>query len=291
MKDVTPSISRTLKVAVAVSFLLVIFKFAAGWMTQSMAILASGLDSLMDVGMSSLNLFAVREALKPPDEGHEYGHGKIESLASLFQSLFILCSGFLLVGEAVRRMLSGAAVQSPEIGVGVMAVSLVMTFLLVIFMRRTRKSGTSLILDTETLHYSMDFMTGGAIIGGLLLVRLSGNGLWDLLISIAVSGYILWSAWNILRRSIDELLDRSLEPELRKQIEEAIYAHDDRIMGVHDFRGRRVGEKIFVDFHIEIREERDFYRAHGIAESLIKHLQEKHPGADVTVHYDPEGAE
>jgi len=284
-------VSRTLGVAIMASSLLMVFKFAAGWLTHSMAIMASALDSLTDVGSSCINFFASREAVKPPDEDHEYGHGKIESLAGLFQSLFVMASGLYLVFEAIQRLLRGAHVDRMGVGVGAMAVSLTGTLFLVLYIRKNAAAQRSLILETESLHYSMDLLTGASVIGALLLVRMTGLVIWDLLISLFVSAYILWNAAKIFRRAVGELLDRSLEPELRKSIEQTILQHDSRIVGIHNFRGRRVGERIFLDFHVEILGEKDFQRAHGLAESLVNEIKKNHPGTDVTVHYDPEGAD
>ncbi|HTL46866.1 MAG TPA: cation diffusion facilitator family transporter [Verrucomicrobiae bacterium] len=287
----TNSTTKPLEIAVVVSCCLVVFKFIVGMATSSMAILASAVDSLTDVGMSFINLLAAREAVKPPDEHHEYGHGKIESLAGLFQSLLVMATGLFLIFESFRRLASGAALERIPAGILAMAVSLLVTFFLSGFLSASAKSGKSHILETETLHYSGDLWTGVAIIAALALVQVTGVSAWDLLLSFVVSGYLFWNASKILKRCVDELLDRSLDTEERASIEKIIFAHDNRIVGIHNFRGRRVGEQIFVDFHIEIRSEKDFAKAHGLTESLISHIKQTYPNADVTVHYDPEGAE
>ena len=116
--------------SVGVALLLTVVKFSAGLVTHSMAIMASALDSTLDMLMSALNFFAFREAAKPPDAEHAYGHGKVESLAGLFQSLFIMLSGSFVVFESVRRLFHGSFVAEIPLGIGVIVFSGGVTLLL-----------------------------------------------------------------------------------------------------------------------------------------------------------------
>lgn len=280
---------KALNVSISVAILLALLKFAAGLWTHSMAIMASALDSLMDVGSSSVNRIALRVAAKPPDEDHAYGHGKIESLAGLFQSLFITVSGLFIIVEAVRRFFSGSHLTEIPTGIGIMVFSMIASGFIVWKIHSVSHGSSSLILSSERLHYAMDILTNGGIIATLVLVQWTGSAGWDLVVSIAIAGYILYSAFHILKRSVDELLDKSLPPASIHEIEGIIYDHHPSITGVHNFRSRRVGENIFLDFHIEIRGEDDFKRAHLLTETMIASIRHRYPKADVTVHYDPEG--
>jgi ferrous-iron efflux pump FieF len=282
--------ASTLILSILTALMLALIKFATGFMTHSMAIWASGLDSLMDVGVSSVNLLAAREAAKPPDEDHAYGHGKIESLAGLFQSIFIALSGVYIIVEAIKRLLGGTSLHVIPVGIGVMFFAMLVTWLLARQIQRSAQRNKSLILATERLHFTTDFLTNGGIIFALFLVQISKVAVWDLLVSILVALYIFKVSFKILRHCVDELLDRSLPPVSKEEIETIIYAHHPSIVGLHNFRGHRVGEKIFLDFHIEIHGEKDFKKAHDITESMIEKIQAHYPGADITVHYDPEGA-
>ncbi|MBI3313454.1 MAG: cation transporter [Candidatus Omnitrophica bacterium] len=281
--------SNALKLSIATGATLFILKFAAGIATHSMAVMASALDSAMDVGVSTVNLIAARQAAKPPDEDHAYGHGKIESLAALFQSLFISVSGIYIVFESVKRLILGSFVKDVPAGIIVMIFSIVATFLLVWRLRVVQKRSHSMILATEELHFNTDILSNGGVIAALFLVRITGLIFWDLVISMLVAGTIFRASYRILRRAIDELLDRSLPPVPKEKIEKLILEHHNSIVGLHNFRSRQVGHQMFLDFHIEIRGEEDFKKAHLMTESLIRKIQDKYPESDVTVHYDPEG--
>lgn len=280
---------QAILLSVGVAGLLTVVKFATALMTHSMAIMASALDSTLDMMMSVLNFFAFRMASKPPDAEHAYGHGKVESLAALFQSLFISASGAFVVWEAAKRLVKGSYVSDLSLGIGVIIFSGVVTLLLSLRLAALSKQNRSLILGTERVHYAMDFVSYVGVILALALVAVTGHVFWDLIVSILVAGYIFKEAVGILLRASSELLDRGLSNTELKTIKLLILGHDPAIVGVHNLRSRMVGNRIFLDFHIEIRGEDDFKRAHNMTESLIEKVKDHLPNADVTVHYDPEG--
>lgn len=280
---------RAILLSVSVALLLMIVKFSAGVVTHSMAIIASALDSTLDMMMSVLNFFAFKAASKPPDAEHAYGHGKVESLAALFQSMFIGASGAFVIVEAVKRLISGSYVSAIPLGIGVMAFSCMVTWLLSRKLRVLSRSNRSLILGTEQVHYAMDFVSYLGVMAALVLAGWTGQAHWDLLVSILVAGYIFKEAAAIFGRAVSELLDRGLSSTDLRQVKLRILGHHPAIVGVHNLRSRRVGNQVFLDFHIEIRGEDDFKKAHNMTESLIEKIKELHPNADVTVHFDPEG--
>jgi len=275
--------------SVGVALLLTVVKFSAGLMTHSMAIMASALDSTLDMLMSALNFFAFREASKPPDAEHPYGHGKVESLAGLFQSLFIMVSGSFVVYESIRRLLHGSFVAEIPLGIGVIIFSGCATLLLSWRLRVLSRKNRSIILGTEKAHYSMDFVAYIGVIAALILVGATGKVFWDLIVSLLVAAYIFKEAGHILKRAVSELLDRGLSNTELKMMKMLILQHHPSVVGVHNLRSRVVGNLVFLDFHIEIRGEADFKKAHEMTESLIDKIKTQHPNADVTVHFDPEG--
>ena len=277
--------------SIGTALFLTVFKFAVGILTNSLGLIASAVDSLMDTLVSSVNFIAVREAGKPADKEHLYGHGKIESLAGLFQSLLISASGLYLVFEAVKRLIRGVELTHVPAAIVVVAVSMVLTFILIIKLKRVAEETDSIIIGTERLHFTMDLLTNSGIIAALVLVRFTGSSVWDLAVAVMVAGYVLKQSFGILKKSVDELLDRSLPAEEQREIERIILTHDPRIVGFHNLRTRKIGSQRFVDFHFEIRGEENFSRAHELTEAIILHIKERFPGADVTVHFDPEGGD
>lgn len=278
-----------LKISVTTAGFLFVVKLMTALLTQSMAIMASALDSFMDTGSSSVNLLALKKASKPPDEDHAYGHGKIESLAGLFQSQIITVSGLYLVFESIKRLVSGTELKAVPIGIGIMVFSTVMSVFLSWIISGAEKKTKSLVLAAEHLHYHSDVLTNLGVAVALFLVYWTNLAAWDLIVSLIVALYIFKSAYKVLRRSVDELLDRNLPQSAIDEIEKMIRGHHPAIVGIHNFRSRQAGGKIFLDFHIEIRGEDDFKKAHSMTESLVDKIKKSYKHADVTIHYDPEG--
>lgn len=289
-----PSLRKKLtgvQFSIATAGCLTVLKIAVGFFSNSLGLLASAVDSLMDVLVSSVNLIALKKANKPADAEHLYGHGKIESLAGLFQSVIISLSGIYLVVESIKRLIKGATVEYIPLALLTMFISMVLTFLLVLRLKKAFQETDSIILGTELLHFTTDFITNGGVILALFLVRFTGSILWDLAIALGIAAYILKKSIGIMRTSMDELTDRALPLSEQKEIEKIILNHDPRIIGFHNLRTRRISNQRFIDFHFEIRGEENFKRAHELTESLIKEIRGRFPDADVTVHFDPEGGE
>jgi cation diffusion facilitator family transporter len=289
MEQYVKQARHAILLSVGTALLLTVVKFSAGLVTHSMAIMASALDSMLDMMMSALNFFAFRVASKPPDQEHAYGHGKVESLAGLFQSLFIAASGAYVIYESIKRLIQGSYVSDVSLGIGVVVFSAIATLSLSWWLGVLCKKNKSLILQTEKLHYSMDFFNYIGVILALGLVAWTGKVFWDLVVSILVAAYIFKQAIRILTQASAELLDRGLSNTELQTIRMLILRHHASIVGVHNLRSRIVGNQLFLDFHIEIRGEDDFKKAHDMTESLIDKIKNHHPSADVTVHFDPEG--
>lgn len=269
---------------------LALAKTLAGLHSGSLGVLASALDSAMDLASSGLNLIFLRLSRRPPNPEHPYGLGKTEALAGLVQGGLIALSGAWLLLEAAKRFLHGSSLHPGPLELGVMALSTGASLWHSRTLGATLKtSPSSIVLRAETAHFSMDVLSNGSVLAALLAVRWFAMPVWDILISFGISLYILKEALRLLEVSVQELLDRSLPRGLLGVIQETILAHDARISGFHELRARKAGPRLFIDFHIEIREVEDFQTAHEITETLIDRLHAKIPNADFTVHYDPQG--
>lgn len=279
----------SLRWAIALSFLLTLVKGVAAFFTASQALLASALDSLMDVGISSVNLLSVHKASKPPDEDHAYGHEKIESLAAYSQGILILVFAFLLFGEGFRRTLAGSFIHRSGLALLVVGFSMAVNFLITAILQRAEQRTGSLIVKVEKTHYFMDILSYAVIVVSLVLVRVTGWPSWDLVGGIFVVGYVVFLAGQILIQAANELVDRSLPQGVLDQLGTLIRRHDRRILGYHELRTRKAGGKIFIDFHLVLQPKQSLVSAHEVAESLIEKIKKKFSNADVTIHEDPEG--
>lgn len=283
--------TNVFKYCIATVFGLILLKSTVSWRTSSLGVLGSAVDSFLDLFSSMMNWFSLVQAEKPADAEHQYGHGKIESLAGLFQSIILTLTAFYLVVEAIRRFQKGSVqIQTTE-AILTMIVSMFATTLLVLKLKRAEKDSDSLILKAERLHFQSDILSNLGIIFSLILVGWTQRIEFDFLAGILVAIYILSQSLPLLKTSVDELLDRALPSEEIKKIKDIILNFDPRICSFHEFRTRKLGSIRFIEFHIEIRDIESFIEAHALTEQLIVRIQEQFSGADVTIHYDPEGAE
>lgn len=286
--------ARLMKIAtlasVAVALMLIVAKTAAWWLSDSVAILSTLVDSLLDAAASILTLFAVHHSVQPADAEHRFGHGKAEALASLGQAAFVAGSGVLLMAEAVRRFFEPKPIGAEYVGIGVMVFSIVMTLVLVAIQRRVIRRTGSLAVRGDSLHY-----VGDVLINASVIVALGINLLWgwryaDSIFAVGIVGYLLWNAWQIGRQALDELMDRELGDAERERIIAIARAHGEA-RSVHDLRTRRAGLLTFIQFHLELDPQMPLARAHEISDAIEAELHAAFPNAEIIIHQDPAGYE
>jgi ferrous-iron efflux pump FieF len=276
------------RLSVAAAAFLIALKTLTGLMTGSISVWASLLDSAMDIFASAINYYAVRAASAPPDEDHRYGHGKAESLAGLFQSFVIGVSGLLLLWEAVRRVITPHPTASEWLGVGTMAVACGVSFALVARLRKVALKTDSPALTADAVHYATDVYTNGAALVALLLVALTGWTLADPLISILISGFILWSAVDVARESVNVLMDRRLPRAIDAKVASVVECfRAEGVLGFHDLRTRRSGSHKFIDLHLEVEADQTLQQAHDLTVRVIRAIQQEIPRSRVHIHTDP----
>ncbi len=271
--------------SVATAAILITGKLVAWLMTGSVSVLASLVDSMMDVAASLINLFAVRYALMPADHEHRFGHGKAESLAGLAQTTFIAGSAVFLILQAFDRLLHPRPLEDVGIGVGVMVFAILATLALLIFQRHVIRVTGSTAIKADALHYTTDVLVNVSIIIALLLSGFGWPGI-DALFALGIAAYILYSAWHIGQEAFQLLMDRELPDEQRQRIRQAALAHG-RVHGVHDLRTRRSGHDIFIQMHLVLDDELSLFDAHEIADEVETSIREIHPEADILIHKDP----
>ena len=267
---------------------LILLKTGTGWLTGSIAVWASLLDSAMDIFASSINYFAVRAASRPPDEDHAYGHGKVESLAGLFQAAVITFSGLFVIYEAIKRMIYPHPTGSEPLGIATMIIAILISFALVARLRRVARLTDSPALSADAVHFASDVWTNGGVLLALALIYFTGWTIVDPLISVAISIYILSSALGVGRESVDVLMDRRLPPEVDEQVAGIVRRfRSEGVLGFHDLRTRRSGAQKFIDLHLEVERHKTLEEAHAASVSVLRTIEAEIPRAKVQIHTDP----
>ena len=272
----------------SVAIVLIAAKLFAWAASDSVSLLATLIDSMLDAVASIINLVAVSHALTPADKEHRFGHGKAEALAGLSQSLFIAGSAGYLLIEAWQRVIQPSAVESVELGIFVMAISIVATMLLLAFQRHVIKKTNSTAIRADALHYRTDLMVNGSVIVALLLAN-AGWPSFDGLFAGAIAIYILFSAREIIVTSYDHLMDRELPDEDRQKIKALVMQHP-KARGLHDLRSRHSGTMTFIQLHLELDDDLSLMAAHKISDEVELSILNAFPGSEILIHIDPKSA-
>ncbi len=265
---------------------LVVLKLYAWSVTDSLSLLATLIDSLLDVGASLVTFAAVRQAMVPPDAEHRFGHGKAEPLAALAQSAFVAGSALFLLIESGERLANPRPLGDPEVGYVVLTIAIVASLVLTLGQTYVARRTGSLAIKADRLHYASDLLVNAAVILALVIVEAFRWQAADPIFAIAVGLFILYTAYGLVRGALDMLLDRELPDEQRRSIIAEIEATEG-LKGWHDLRSRASGPQIFVQLHIELDPDMRLEDAHDIAEELENRIATSLGEAEVIIHQDP----
>jgi len=274
--------------SVGVACVLLVLKAGAAWKTGSVAMLGSLADTALDLLASLVTLYGIHIAAQPADNEHRFGHGKAEALAALFQVSLIVVSAIGIGIRAVERFSAPVAPSSPEYGIGVSVVAIVLTLALVAFQQRIVKRTGSIAIATDSLHYQSDLFLNLSVIAALVLDHWLGTSGIDPLFGLAIALWLAFGAWRAANTAIDQLMDREW-PEDKRQRFLAVAAQHPELRGIHDLRTRTSGMHDFVQFHVWVDPQMSVEDAHRVMDEVEARLMEEFPGTEVLIHPDPEG--
>jgi ferrous-iron efflux pump FieF len=281
---------RATTASVAVAALMIAIKLVAWILTDSVILLSSLLDSVLDAAASILNLMAVRQAFVPADREHRFGHGKAEPLAGLGQAAFIGGSAVLLFIEAVHHLSDPTLPANSAIGIAVMAVAIAITLGLLAYQRYVIRHTGSVVVSADELHYRSDVILNASVILSLLISTATGWPYADPLFGIAIGLWIIYGAWQVASKALVQLMDHELPDAERARIRSIAQAHPE-VTAVHDLRTRAAGPTAFIQVHLEMDGGMTLAQAHRVADEVEAALLQAFPHTEVMIHQDPSGIE
>lgn len=276
------------RLSVGVAIVLIALKAFALGASGSVSILASLLDSTLDLVASLVTFVAVRWAAGPADEWHRFGRGKGEALAALIQSGLIFASAAFVGWEALQRILDPRPITAGVWGVSVILISIVLTLWLVWMQTRAIKRSQSMAVTADRAHYTADLAASVVVLIGVASgAFLDAPGL-DAAAGLVVSVWLFWGALGLVRTAADQLLDRAVSDADRITITTAVLS-DPRISGVHQLRTRMAGPALMIQMHIDMDPSLTLKAAHDIIVGAENRLLVAFPTADILIHPDPRG--
>lgn len=264
-------------------------KLAAFSITGSLAILASALDSLLDLVVSVTNAVSSARADRPPDPEHPYGHGKIESLVGAIESVVLVGVAVALTVGSIQRLQEPVPVEATGWGIAAMVLSAGVALYLAAAIRRRARGSESPILAAEQLHYSVDFTSNAGVVLALVLQRWTGILHFDPFVSLLIAAFVLWQVRVIAMEAVRDLVDRALPDEIQSRIVGVLDEHGDAVIAYHGLRTRRAGTHRIVNLHLVLYKAITFETSHRIVDDIEQRLHVAVPHADVTIHADPCG--
>ena len=278
---------RAAVASLLVSFTLILIKGWAWYISGSVALLGSLMDSVMDMLASAMNFMAVRYAIVPADNEHRFGHGKAEAIAGLIQAMVITLSAIMVMVEAVKHLITPEPIQQTDIGIIVIVLSIALTMGLVGYQKYVVRKTSSVAISADSLHYAGDLLLNLAVLAALVLGGYLGLEIFDPIFGLGIGIYLLYNVYLIAKGSIDMLMDREMEESEREKIIEIVRGHPE-VRGLHDMKTRRSGLDSFIQLHLELESDISLHKAHRISHEVEHELQKAFPDAELIIHMDPE---
>ncbi|MCS6903576.1 MAG: cation diffusion facilitator family transporter [Candidatus Bipolaricaulota bacterium] len=284
MKDVK---SRFALLSVGAALATLVLKFTAYALTGSVGILSDALESLVNLAGALIAFTALKIASKPADKTHPYGHDKAEYFSSGAEGTLILIAAASIAYAAIERLLNPVALEQLNWGLIVAGSASLLNFIVARALLSAAKRYDSITLEADAKHLLTDVWTSVGVIAGLIALSLTGWQWLDSLIALAVAGHIVLTGVNLVRRSIDGLMDYSLPSDELVQLEAVLHRHRDQFVTYHRLRARKSGSRRFVDLHLVVPGARSVQEAHDLCERVEHDIERVLPHVSVTIHIEP----
>ncbi|AOO65732.1 cation diffusion facilitator family transporter [Sulfurospirillum halorespirans] len=275
-------------VSSATATILIVIKLFIGLLSGSVAVLASAIDSVLDLIVSAFNYFAITKAEQPANKKFNYGKGKIEALAAVIEGTVITVSGLFIFYSAIKKALFHEPLERLSESILVMLISLGLTIALVIFLNYVAKKTRSMVVKSDALHYKTDVLSNGAILVSLVLIQVTGFELIDSIMGVIISIYIIHSAYEIIRDGVYILLDASLDEEIVESIKNIIL-EEKELSDFHYLKTRKSANTNFVDVHLVFSPGISLMRAHHAGDRIEEKIKALIPEGEwvINAHLDP----
>lgn len=272
--------------SISVAVILISIKLFAWYLTGSISLLSSLTDSFLDFGASLINMIAIYHASQPADEEHRFGHGKIEALAALLQSVIVIGSSCFLIKESLERFFNPQPLQHALIGIWVMVTSIALLFGLVAFQRYVIQRTKSLTIMADSTHYKGDLLLNIGVLISIGSYHLFGWSSIDALFGAIISTYIIYTAYDISKSAVNILLDRQIPAEDRVQILDIIESHP-KVKGCRDLRTRSSGAGEFIYANVLFPSTMSIQESSKIIKQVEESILKVYPDAEVLLHSTP----
>jgi len=284
--DPTVLAKQSVSLGVITSVFLVMIKLIAWYMTDSISLQASMTDSLLDALVSFLVYHALKYSDVKFDDDHNFGHEKVEGVVSIFQCLIIFYSGVMILHESYDAWNDPKPIQNTMVGIVIMLISTVAVYQLIYFQKYVARKTNSVLVKGDSLHYLSDFCMNLAVIGSLILSNFFAHV--DIIFGSVVGIYVLYSAFQVLKNALVDLMDEALPKDIRNKIIKEINSISE-VKKIKVLRTRSAGMKKHIEAIIGIDNDMTLAQADIITKNVEKKLSKLFAKVDILIKAEPKG--
>ena len=278
------------KLSIFSNFMLASLKLVVGMSTGSLSVLSEALDSGVDLLASIIAWFSLKEAEKPPDKQHPYGHGKVENISGVIEATLIFTGAIFIIYQAIKRLYEGGDIVSIDLGIAVMLFSVIVNLIVARYILRQAHKFDSIALEADAWHIKTNAYSSGGVLIGLLIIRFTGLNFLDPIFAIGVALFIIKVSYDIVRKSFTGLVDVKLPEEEESKITEIIKSHNKEygyLIGFHDLRSRKAGRERHLDLHLVVCKDEKVKEVHDLCDHLEMDINKAFPNSHVIIHVEP----
>ena len=278
---------RVAALSIASNTVLILLKIAAGILSGSISIISEAIHSGMDLIAAVIAFLSVRMSSKPADKIHPYGHGKIENVSGVVEGLLIFAAAFLIISEAVKKIMEPAEITGAYVAVAVMLFSGAANLFVSRQLYKTAREEDSIALEADALHLKTDVYTSVGVALGLLLIKVTGITMLDPIVAILVALLIIKEAWSLCKSAFGPLLDTKLSDEDEGRIREIMGKYSGKILDYHELRTRKSGSVKYIDFHLTVGEKLTVKESHDLSDEIESELEAALKNTSINIHFEP----
>jgi cation diffusion facilitator family transporter len=281
------SLTRYAWLSIGAAVTTILLKGVAWQLTGSVGLLSDAIESFVNLAGALMALWMLTLAALPADDDHAHGHGKAEYFSSAFEGFLILLAAFSIGYTAIERFMNPQPLEAVGVGLLVSVLASIINFATARILMRVGRERNSITLEADAHHLMTDVWTSAGVILGVGLVVVTG-WLWlDPAIALLVAANIVWTGWQLMRRSADGLMDISLSDEKLTQIQAVLTGYRAQGLDFHALRTRQAGSRAFVTLHVLVPGQWTVQQGHEWAERIEADIRHVLPQAHVTTHLEP----
>lgn len=273
--------------SIATAVVTIALKTWAWWLTGSVGLLSDAMESLVNLAGAGFALWMILLTRVPADDRHHFGHGKAEYFSSAFEGVLIFIAALAIIVTAVPRLITPQPLESVGLGLAVSLLSTAINLAVALVLRRAGKRLNSIALEADSRHLMTDVWTSVGVVGGVLLVALTGWLRLDAIVAIAVGVHILVEGHHLMRASVDGMMDTAMNEESLSGIRAILDDFAGRDVAYKNLKTRRAGVESFIQVDVLVPRNWTVGQGHDVLDEIESRLTAILPHASVVTHLEP----